>query len=241
VYLVSHVLVYQYFFVGLNNLVDLELIVFESALRSCNVAASALIATSSFAATVYLVSHVLVYQYFFVGLNNLVDLELILFRIGAPLLQCRGERAHRDVVVYLVSHVLVYQYFFVGLNNLVDLELIVFESALRSCNVAASALIATSSFAATVYLVSHVLVYQYFFVGLNNLIDLELIVFESALRSCNVAASALIATSSFAATVAHELFLTRGFSLSLPLWRLQLVFFAHWRQLLFDLAGLAIF
>uniref|UniRef100_A0A1I8JL39 NADH:ubiquinone reductase (H(+)-translocating) n=1 Tax=Macrostomum lignano TaxID=282301 RepID=A0A1I8JL39_9PLAT len=179
VYLVSHVLVYQYFFVGLNNLVDLELIVFESALRSCNVAASALIATSSFAAT-----------------------------------------------VYLVSHVLVYQYFFVGLNNLVDLELIVFESALRSCNV---------------YLVSHVLVYQYFFVGLNNLVDLELIVFESALRSCNVAASALIATSSFAATVAHELFLTRGFSLSLPLWRLQLVFFAHWRQILFDLAGLAIF
>uniref|UniRef100_A0A1I8HFT2 NADH:ubiquinone reductase (H(+)-translocating) n=1 Tax=Macrostomum lignano TaxID=282301 RepID=A0A1I8HFT2_9PLAT len=132
--------------------------------------------------------------------------------------------------VYLVSHVLVYQYFFVGLNNLVDLELIVFESALRSCNVAASALIATSSFAAT-----------YFFVGLNNLVDLELIVFESALRSCNVAASALIATSSFAATVAHELFLTRGFSLSLPLWRLQLVFFAHWRQILFDLAGLAIF
>uniref|UniRef100_A0A1I8JIH0 Gustatory receptor n=1 Tax=Macrostomum lignano TaxID=282301 RepID=A0A1I8JIH0_9PLAT len=68
--------------------------------------------------------------------------------------------------VYLVSHVLVYQYFFVGLNNLVDLELIVFESALRPCNVAASALIATSSFAATVYLVSHVFVYL--LVGLNQ-------------------------------------------------------------------------
>uniref|UniRef100_A0A1I8JRM7 G_PROTEIN_RECEP_F1_2 domain-containing protein n=1 Tax=Macrostomum lignano TaxID=282301 RepID=A0A1I8JRM7_9PLAT len=340
VYLVSHVLVYQYFFVGLNNLVDLELIVFRIGAPPCNVAASALIATSSFAATILfdlagsrssntLSSNRSIWcrtssstSYVFVGLIDLIDLELILFESALRPCKCRGERAHRDVVVRgdgssssislasrssntlssnrsnLVSHVPRLVLLFVGLNNLVDLELIVFESALRPCNVAASALIATSSFAATAdplrsrwprdlltlrhrssQLVSHVFVYL--LVGLIDLIDLELILFESGalplaisrrarhrdvvvrgdggsralldarfslslplwapstrllcaleadpLRSrwprdllilCRRTAR-LIATSSFAATVAHELFLTRGLLALAPLWRLQ--------------------